>query len=635
MPDTSTTKSTLLENQILHVLIITAIALAAYSNTLQVPFLFDDEGSIQLNDLVHGLRNFFDGGYNFLPNRVVGYFTFALNYQFGELNVVGYHVVNLLIHIFSSLLVYTLIRATFRTPALENTLNVKQNAIFAFVVALIFVSHPIQTQAVTYIVQRVTSLATLFYLSALVCYVRWRLTRGTADSLLNTFRSPWYLLSLLSALLAMKTKEIAFTLPLIILLYEWFFFGKPGRKLLAQMVPLLLTITIIPYTVFITVSPVLTAGGSMLSDVNSPAYNIARITRWEYLLTQFSVILTYIRLMLLPTHQNLDYDYPISNSLAEPKVILSIIAIAAFFALAAYLYWLSRFKEQQANNTHLRLYRLASFGIFWFFITLSVESSIIVIRDVIFEHRLYLPSVGFIIAVTASVTLLTNRLQRYVHILPKVVMTVVIAVILLLSGGTYARNGVWNNWISIWSDTVAKSPNKPRAHNVLGIGYYYSFKFEEALREYRQAIIIKPDFIDAYYNMSLIYNARRQYTDTIRMYLTILSISAYDPEHFATIYNEMGITYAEMSVLDRSVAAFAEAVKHNPIKVEYRNNYAFALLSSGNKVASLREFSAVIALDPANSYAKDAILEIETQKTGGGKLTTNPLTIPGTKLPLH
>ena len=634
MPEATKKESQFLYNPLFHIVTLAAIALFAYSNTFQVPLLFDDEGSIQLNPAVHGLGNFLNGGYKFLPTRVLGYLTFAINYHFGELNVAGYHIVNLVIHIICAILVYSLIRVTFRTPKLDKLFREQQINMFAFTVALLFVSHPVQTQAVTYIVQRVAALATLFYLAGIICYARWRFTRVETDSFLKVFTSPWYALSFIAAMLAMKTKEIAFTLPLIILLYECSFFGWPGRKLLAQMTPLFLTMAIIPYTVFVTVSPTLTTGGSMLSDVNSPAYGVVRMTRWEYLYTQFSVILTYLRLLILPIKQNLDYDYPISHSLLEPRAFISLLVLLSIFMLAIYLFLKSNHRSNHQaiseeasgiiSSQSRSLYLLTAFGIFWFFITLSIESSIISLRDVIFEHRLYLPTFGFFLSAVSCGTLVVNRLSQRFNDIRKIIILLVAGTILTLSWATYARNNVWQSWISIWSDTVAKSPDKARAHNVLGIGYYYSLKFDEALLEYREAVRLKPDFVEAFYNLGLVYREMKQYEESLNMFFKVLSISAFDADKFAAFYNEIGINYSELGDLYQAVKAFASAVEYNPDSSEFRNNYAFALMNAGNREAALREFRKVLKVNPGDNYAAEAIKDIESQKTGGNGM--HPIT---------
>jgi tetratricopeptide (TPR) repeat protein len=618
-------KTRLLENPEIHIIALIVIGLLAYSNTFNVPFLFDDEGSIQLNQGVHGISNFLNGGYNFLPNRVIGYLSFALNYEFSALKVTSYHIVNLAIHLIATQLVYALTRLTLSTPRLKRVFSESQIGLFAFVVALLFVSHPVQTQAVTYIVQRLTSLTTLFYLGAVVCYIRWRLDYSETTPFVRGIASPWYAVALIAAVLAMKTKEIAFTLPLIILLYEYSFFGWPRRKLLGQLTPLLLTVAIIPYTVYSTINPLLQSGGSLLSDVTAPAYSVVKVTRWEYLYTQFSVILTYLRLLILPINQNLDYDYPMNHSLAEPRTILSLLALLLLFSLTVYLFVKSTIIKEEsgdlptAENTGSTapLYRLAAFGIFWFFITLSVESSIITIRDVIFEHRLYLPSCGFFLSVSALGAAGLMRLERTHMNMNKITLPLVAACILVLTGTTFARNSVWGDWISIWSDAVAKSPDKPRTHNVLGIGYFYRLKFDEAMREYQEAVRLKPDFIEAYYNMGLIYKEQKNYVEALSMFLKVTSISAFDAAQFSKTYNEIGICYAEMGQSDQAIEALASAVKISPDSTEFRNNYAFALRTSGNLQEALKEYQAVLALDPANSYASMAVIEINSMKANG------------------
>lgn len=620
MSDAMTKKTRLLEHPLFHLVTLVVIALFAYSNTFQVPFLLDDEGSIQLNSAVHGLGNFFNGGYSLLPNRVIGYLSFAINYHFGELNVTGYHIVNLGIHIICAFLVYCLVRVTFRTPNLNKSFREQQSNMFAFIIALLFVSHPIQTQAVTYIVQRLTSLTTLFYLAALVCYIQWRLTKRGTDPFLKIFTSPWYVLSFVVTLLAMKTKEIAFTLPIIILLYEYSFFGRPGRKQLAQMTPFFLTMAIIPYTIYSTITPLIQSGGTLLSDVNSPELTIARITRWEYLYTQFSVILSYLRLLLLPVNQNLDYDYPINHALFAPRTLFSLLALLAILTLGAYLFVKSKHQTEQTTDDIVSrssalksqsLCLLAAFGIFWFFITLSVESSIISLRDVIFEHRLYLPSFGFFLTAVSCGALCVIWLKQYFKDIQNITIVLMAGIILTLSGATHARNNVWQNWISIWSDTVSRSPGKPRAHNVLGIGYYYSLKFDEALREYQEAVRLKPDYIEAYYNMGLALKEKKQYAESLNMFLKVLSISAFNADQYAKAYNEIGINYAEMGEPDQAVKAFASSVKFDPESIEYRNNYAFALKVKGNLDDALREFQTVVQLDPRNDYAINAVTEIK------------------------
>jgi tetratricopeptide (TPR) repeat protein len=615
--------SRLLSSTGIHISVIIFLCLAIYSNTFHVPFILDDEGSIQLLPAVHGLANYFKDwdGYNYLPNRAFGYFTFALNYEFGGLNLPGYHMVNLVVHSLSGLLVYALVRLIFRTPFMQGAYKRPESVnIFAFIIALFFVCHPIQTQAVTYIVQRLTSMTAMFYLAALVCYLRWR-------SQACTNRPGWYLLTLLAILLAMKTKEISFTLPVMIVLFEVFFFGMPDRKQLVKMIPLFMTILLIPLTTYFKITPVIEAAGgkgSFLSDVNTQAYDLVQLTRPEYILTQLSVMITYLRLLLLPINQHLDYDYPITHTLFEPRPLLSLLLLLAIFVFAIYLIIKSRqHHAQMIKHQHTStapLLRLAALGIFWFFITISVESSIIVIKDVIYEHRLYLPSIGFFIFLVSFSTLAVKSLHSRFKSLNTVIFLVITCVIMTLSTAAYARNNVWHDWITFWSDNVTKAPKKGRPRLILGIGYYYKGDFENALQNYEKAALLKPNFIEAYYNIGLVHYARKEHKKAISMYMKVLGISAFDARQFAQTYNDIGICYTELENTPQALEAFATAVKYNPEFAEFRNNYGFALSLTGNRAEAIRQYQKALQLEPGNQYAMNALHELQTN---GGNNSAN------------
>jgi hypothetical protein len=242
-----------LRKPIFHILLIIAVGLIAYSNTFDVPFHFDDYYSIVQNPVIKNLANFFlnTGGYEYNPRRFLGYLTFALNYSIGGLDVTGYHVVNLAIHIVNAILVYYLLILTFQTPALRSASIRERSSFIAVLSALFFISHPIQTQAVTYIAQRYASLATLFYLLSIAMYIQSRLIH--AEEITGSLKSKrifrlavYYFLSIISAVLAMKTKEIAFTLPIIIALYEFMFFEGRLKRRVLYLIPVFLQYSLFP-----------------------------------------------------------------------------------------------------------------------------------------------------------------------------------------------------------------------------------------------------------------------------------------------------------------------------------------------------------------------------------------------------
>ncbi|MFQ5540467.1 MAG: tetratricopeptide repeat protein, partial [Candidatus Binatia bacterium] len=477
--------------------LLSLLATLIYSNTFSSPFYFDDTRNIVENPQIKDLSNFL----GFSGSRAVGFLSFALNYHFNGLNVFGYHLVNLLIHITNGFLVYSLVLLLFKACASDRgsqqlpTVNSQLAAApwIALVTALLFVSHPIQTQAVTYIVQRFASLVALFYLLTLVCYVKWRLASPEARS-----RSLWYAGALLSTFLAMKTKENSFTLPFMILLVEAVFFRPFTRKRWVALIPFLLTLLIIPVS-----------RGDALGEAEGFARDTTAISRSDYLFTQFRVIVTYLRLLLLPINQNLDYAYPIYRSLFEPSVFPSFLFLSSLFALSLYLLFASRLTPSAS--------RLTSFGILWFFLTLSIESSIIPIRDVIFEHRLYLPSVGFFMTLSVGVTMGWKRLQR--RGIPAAWGVIGLgAAVLVLSATTYQRNLVWHDAMTLWQDVVKKAPNKGRGHNSLGTAMLERGELGEAIKHYREALRINPAYAQAHYNLGTAMLERGELGEAIKHY---------------------------------------------------------------------------------------------------------------------
>ncbi len=187
--------------------------------------------------------------------------------------------------------------------------------------------------------------------------------------------------------------------------------------------------------------------------------NFSGISSGDYLMTQFGVITTYLRLLLVPVGQNLDYDYPLQQNFFTPQVLLPLSLLLLLLATACYLL---------KHSTENRLATLVSFGIFWFFITLSVESSIVPIEDLIFEQRAYLPSIGFFMALLAGSALIFKRLTRHTMTQSRLATVILVALVALLSAMTIGRNMVWQDDVGFWQDVISKSPRKARGYKWLG-----------------------------------------------------------------------------------------------------------------------------------------------------------------------
>ncbi|UCF87442.1 MAG: hypothetical protein JSV71_01655, partial [Nitrospiraceae bacterium] len=452
-----------LKRPVVHILLIIILGLIAYSNTLHFPFHFDDNNVIIRNPIIKNFQYFTSPskakvltenfGYNTFRRRYIGYLTFALNYSLHSLDTTGYHIFNISVHIINALFVYLIVVLTFRTPFLRDSRLGSYSSEIAFFTGIFFVCHPVQTQAVTYIWQRVTSLATLFFLLSMVSYIQWRLLYiqqhcTTFDSILKKMLHPFYLICIVSAICAMKTKEIAFMLPVSVTLYEIIFFNEKIRARILYLAPILFTLLIIPLTLIDVDKPL----GELIGEVNREVRGGSPLSRWHYLLAQFRVIVTYIRLIFVPVHQNLDYDYPQFQSLFEGEVFVSFLFLLSLFAVSSILFF--RYRKTVPPV------RIIFYGTLWFFINLIIESSIIPLDNVIFEHRVYLPSIGVFFLLTTLCFIIIEKQEKQWKRIKNIIMPVLFAIIIVLTGATYARNAVWKNEITMWEDIVSKSPNK-------------------------------------------------------------------------------------------------------------------------------------------------------------------------------
>jgi Tfp pilus assembly protein PilF len=582
--------------------IIAGTALLIYSNTFFSPFHFDGKYHIEENHELKGISNFWPPS----GTRYIGFLSFALNYQVGGLDVFGYHLVNIIAHIINGLLVWWLVTLTFKTPVMERASADSQLKYFiALTAALIFISHPIQTQAVTYIVQRFASLSTLFYLLSLVLHIKARLglNAGQGLSLAKGGEGRKTMLfglaSLLSAVLAMKTKENAFTLPFVVLLYEFLFFDYKDLSLkrFLYLVPISLTVLIIPLSLIGIDKPI----GDAIGELREAAQETEAIPRGVYLLTQFRVIVTYVRLLFLPVNQNVDYDYPLYNSLFEPGVFFSFIFLLSVFGLAIYLFKRSR----KTDNVYALL---ASFGILWFFITLSVESSIIPIRDVIYEHRLYLPSVGAVIAFSSFVFYARERWGFKVSILV-FTSAVLLFSVLPLSLTAYSRNLVWEDEITLWDDVVDKSPEKARGYNNFGYAYSKKGLTNKAIENYKKAISLKPDFAEAHNNLGTAYAMQGMIDKAIEEFNKAISSNP----HFAKAHNNMGNAYATQWRMDEAIREYKEAIRLSSEYADAYFNLALAYKRKGLNNEAIKEFERVLMIRPDDQEARRMLNELLTQ----------------------
>lgn len=507
---------------------------------------------------------------NIYPSRPFGMFTFALNYHFNQLDVYYYHFVNLIIHLINACLVWWLTLLIFSSPALKDNPINRQKKVIALFTALLFVSHPLATQSVTYIWQRLASMVAMFYLFSLIFYIKARLSNkgNISKTLLFSF-------SLISAVLAMLTKENAFTLPFAIMLFELFFlrtkkFSLNFRdyRVILLLAAFLGVMLIIPFkysfSVFKTIPPRL-----------GHAYAITPV---NYLFSQFSIIVKYIQLLFFPIDQNLDYDIPISNTFFELKTILCFLFILSLIILAMFLF-----------NKH----RVISFGIFWFFLTSLIESSIIPLDDLVCEHRTYIPSFGFFLILTSGIYLLFWNKYKYLA------LSIFVLIIGLNSYLTYERNKIWNDFISLWNDNIAKTPNLPRVLLNRGVAFRRLGQWEKAIDDYSNVISINPKLEEGYNDRGFAYVHLGKYDKAIGDFTKIIEI---DPRSIIA-YSNRGAAFFNLGQWDKAVADFSKAIVLDPKYASAYNNRGAAFCNLGQWDKAIADYSKVIEIDPNNAKA--------------------------------
>jgi hypothetical protein len=276
----------------------------------QAPFVFDDVPFVLENPVIKDIGYFISQSKadsldvpqnpdisRFLKTRSVAYLSLWANYKMGGFEVEGYHAVNLALHIMNALLVYLIVALTFRTPLLRDSALKERSGFIALFSGLLFAAHPLQSEAVTYILQRCVVLAATFYLLCIVAYIGSRLSESSLS------RYGLYVLSIVSAVLGMKTKESTFTLPVAIAVYEFMFFNAALRKRALFLVPLLLTMLIIPLE-YIDLG----SDAGLATVLDSASRSKGSPPRLDYLFTQFRVIAGYIGLILFPVGQTVDHD---------------------------------------------------------------------------------------------------------------------------------------------------------------------------------------------------------------------------------------------------------------------------------------------------------------------------------------
>ncbi|MBU2490820.1 MAG: tetratricopeptide repeat protein [Proteobacteria bacterium] len=545
--------------------VLFAIPFALYAPSLPGPFLFDDQMNIRDNHWVQITDFTWEGLYKAatqgeVPNRPLPKLTYAFNHLAHGLDTPGFHIVNIVFHSLAALALFFLFRTTLLVRDPEGFAG--RADLLAFFAALLWAVHPLQSQGVAYIVQRMTSMAALFFFLAVFFYARGRLaeTRGRAGFSFAGCAA--------CGALALACKENAVTLPVFLLLYEWFFFQKlSGAWIRRHLVWLFITGSVIllaglVYTDFSPMSRILAS------------YDFREFTLPQRLYTEPRVVIFYLSLLVFPWpgRQGLMHDFALSNGFLSPATTLaSVLFLAALLAVAV---------------VRARKRPILSFAILWLLGNLAMESSFYGL-ELVFEHRMYLPSAFLFLAGV----LFLDRVARN----RRAVWAVVLVLALVFSGLTFYRSLLWGDGIAILREAAAKAPSRGRVFHNLALNLLLKGDIEGAREAQKTSIALDEERHNSLMDQAKELAGQGKGDEALRLFRQAYKLRWRITE----ACNNLGVLLAHAANNPAAAIEFFErAVNTCPLYWQARDNFGMALYNLGRKDEAVLQMKKAVELNP-------------------------------------
>lgn len=544
-----------------------------YYPSLTGEFVFDDHNSIQQSLLVREiwpLTRFVT-----YSNRPLVDFTYALNYAQGEYDTWWFHATNVAIHIGTAAVLYLLALRTLRLPAFAERYAPWSQPI-AWAAAAIFACHPLATETVAYVASRSEGLAGFFYLLTILMYAI------AVSSERAPIRNAARVAVLAGTLLAVASKEIAATIPLALVLYDYIFIAEGDLRSLRSraaamapaFVPLVLAAAYVAFRVFLSDRHFTPYG-------QSAGFEFEQFTPLQYASTQVGVLTHYLRMLVVPTGLTMDYDLALQRS---PFAIAVLLPLAVLGALA--------FAAIRLRTT----YPFFSFAVLFFFIVLAPTSSVMPLADLAVERRMYIPLAGFALLAAIAVWDLSKAIMGNRALVLLAIVT--IAAIGTGSAMTRARAVQWGDHLLLYEDAVRKSPGSPRVRLNLGVIHLNAGRYEEAhdvlfeaKRLYDEGKSIHAfERIGAfiYYNLGAIQFIREEYDDALTYMTKAIEIGGQYVALRPRAYAVVAEVYKIKGDPAAAESAFQEALKYTRDHPEWLLPLAEAQLLQG-KIDDARE----------------------------------------------
>ncbi len=578
-----------------------------YANSLTGAFVFDDAPAIVENPTIRRPDQI---GRLLLPpgdeagtvgGRPLLNLSLAFNYALGGTAVRGYHVFNLAVHAAATLLLFGIVRRTLQDR--------DENVAIAFATALLWAVHPLQTEAVTYVIQRAESLMGLFYLLTLYCFIRFVAPVDPTAGKPTTSRNFWGVGSVFACLLGAGTKEVMTSAPLVVLLYDRAFVAGSFRDAWRARRGYYLGLGASWILLAALVAGTHGRGGSAGFGASAGI--------WPYALTQCRAIIVYLRLALWP--HPLVFDYGTSLVQHPGAVVGSFLLLVVLLIV-----------------TGVALYRNSALGFLGgaFFAILAPTSSIIPIAtEPLAEHRMYLPLA--VVVVLAVMALHAGLRRAFAGRAAALLSGIAVLAAVALGAATITRNETYHSEIALWSDTVDKAPANPRAHNNLGVILRADGQNPRAAAEFSAAVDADPDYAPAQYNIGgMLLDANRpaeaiphlekalaapRHHAELQLYLgqafgqvgRFSEAAVHDREALRLAPGnpdaafELGNTLAALGQYRDSVEALQRAVQLAPDRPRIHNNLANALMLTGQVDAAVAEYRVALRLKPDDQAIRD------------------------------
>jgi Flp pilus assembly protein TadD len=513
-------------------------AVCVYHGSFAAPFVFDDQRSIVENEHIRTLWPVWEPLLG--TSRPLVQLTLAANFAISGLNVWSYHLANLLIHVAAAVTLYAALRLTLERYCTDRLS--RRASWLGGITALLWLVHPIQTESITYVIQRSESMMGLFCLLTLLGFVAS-----------DRSRSPrlWRIFSVVCCVLGLMTKPVMVVTPLLVLIYDRTFlsgsFGAALRVRRGYYAALFSTVAVLP---------VMLKGNSQ-DWAASAGFGAPGISSLGYAATQPEAILRYLRLCFWPDALCLDYGWlPETNARVITVTWLLVIALVVVTVVAA------------------RRCHATEFAGSWFFITLAPSSSFVPIADLIFEHRMYLPLAGLLAIVIPATYATFERLTESRPAARQAAMaafaSIIVAAAICLGGRTILRNDDYTSEVALWTSAVEVSPQNARAQYNLGTALAREQHWARAVDHFRAATELRPTYHEAYYNLANALLRQGLLAGAIESYRRAITIRPDDWQ----VHNNLGVALLTFGDEPAAAAEFRRVLELNSNCASARSNLA-------------------------------------------------------------